>query len=170
MQLDMEIIKAGRHGEVNCSGPFVFAFAMPGDGTLFPFAKALAAVYPWDVFGIPFLLRRLFMKTIRNSVLLLAMLSPLALAACGDGYEMRPYENVPYEMERTAGRGIEYVRAGMMPEKGPVLKTTTTEEKVEVKKTETIEQDAPPPVAMPESKDEHIVEEADHIFTSKQRK
>ena len=109
------------------------------------------------------------MKTIRNSVLFLAILSPLALAACGDGYEMRPYDNVPYEMERTAGRGIEYVRAGMMPEKGPVLKTTV-EEKVEVRKTETIEQDAPPPVAAPESKSEHIVEEADHIFTSRQRK
>ncbi len=108
------------------------------------------------------------MKVIRNSVLFLAMLSPLALAACGEGYEMRPYDKVPYEMERTAGRGIEYVRAGMMPEKGPVLKTV--EEKVEVKKTETIEQDAPPPLPAPESKNENIVEEADHIFTSKQRK
>ena len=28
--------------------------AMPEDGTLFPFAKALAAVYPWNVFEIPF--------------------------------------------------------------------------------------------------------------------
>jgi len=45
----------------------------------------------------------------------------LFLAGCGDGYEMRPYHNTPYG-DRTAGSGVEYVRAHMMQEKGPVIK------------------------------------------------
>ncbi len=53
--------------------------------------------------------------------ILLVSGSLLALAACGEGYERRPYHGVPYTHERTAGYGVEYVRAIMMPERGPNL-------------------------------------------------
>lgn len=46
----------------------------------------------------------------------------LALAGCGEGYEaVEVRGKVPYTMERTAGPGIAYVRAMMMPEKTVVL-------------------------------------------------
>lgn len=42
----------------------------------------------------------------------------LLLAGCGDGWETVKYsDKVPYTMERTAGDGVMYVRAKMMPEK-----------------------------------------------------
>lgn len=62
------------------------------------------------------------MKTFRRVVLVLSCVSPLALTACGEGWE--PVEvrgKVPYTMERTAGPGVAYVRAHMMPEKTIVL-------------------------------------------------
>lgn len=61
------------------------------------------------------------MPTIRRTVLTLSTALPLfALAAC-DGYEMRLYDGFPYGNQRTAGHGVEYVLAKMMPKKGPVL-------------------------------------------------
>ena len=49
----------------------------------------------------------------------LALLSlPLLLGACGEGYEMQlTNTHFPYGNERTAGSGVIYVRAKMMPEK-----------------------------------------------------
>ncbi len=42
----------------------------------------------------------------------------LTLSACGDGWETVEYSGrVPYTLERTAGSGIAYVRAKMLPEK-----------------------------------------------------
>ncbi len=42
----------------------------------------------------------------------------LALAACGEGWEMQRIDNiVPYGNTRTAGTGVAYVRAKMLPEK-----------------------------------------------------
>lgn len=102
--------------------------------------------------------------------MLLAMVSPLGLAACGDGWDMQPYaEREPYTMERTAGSGVEYVRGAMKHEMGAVLKPEM-EDHVEVKKTESIEKDQPPVSVPEEKKDEAIVQEADHIFTGKQKK
>lgn len=45
----------------------------------------------------------------------------LSLSACGEGWEPKRYEGFPYMNERTAGPGVEYVRARMLPEKGPIL-------------------------------------------------
>lgn len=43
---------------------------------------------------------------------------PLLLGACGEGYEMQlTNTHFPYGNERTAGSGVIYVRAKMMPEK-----------------------------------------------------
>jgi hypothetical protein len=44
--------------------------------------------------------------------------APLMLAACGDGWEMvRVSDVVPYGNTRTAGTGVAYVRAKMLPQK-----------------------------------------------------
>ncbi|MBN8522077.1 MAG: hypothetical protein J0L77_09310 [Alphaproteobacteria bacterium] len=45
----------------------------------------------------------------------------LTLTGCGEGWEAKRYEGFPYMNERTAGPGIEYVRARLLPEKGPIL-------------------------------------------------
>jgi len=76
------------------------------------------------------------MKTLRLAVVAVASLSPLMLAACGDGYEAVPYHGIPYVEERTAGAGVQYVRAHMQPAKGPVLDITP--------QSETIVKDAAP--------------------------
>lgn len=71
-----------------------------------------------------------------KKLILLGAVAPMMflLTACGEGWEMRPYANTPYQ-DRTAGNGVEYVRAHMMPSKGPVVKAA------EPKK------EAPPPAA-----------------------
>ncbi len=66
------------------------------------------------------------MKTIRPVLIALCGVSTLGLAACGEGWEAVPFRgSVPYVEERTAGPGVAYVRAHMMPEK-----TIVIEEKV----------------------------------------
>jgi hypothetical protein len=65
--------------------------------------------------------------TFKRALQLSAALPILALAACGEGYEMIPYNAVPYEMERTAGTGVAYVLASMMPAKGVVEETPKEE-------------------------------------------
>lgn len=54
-----------------------------------------------------------------------SVVSLMALSACGrednQTWEAIEYEGVPYTEERTAGRGIKYVLATLLPEKGPVL-------------------------------------------------
>ncbi|MGB4057226.1 MAG: hypothetical protein WBK77_04000 [Alphaproteobacteria bacterium] len=47
----------------------------------------------------------------------LVLASPILLAACGDGWEMVRTTDFPYGNLRTAGTGVAYVRAKMLPEK-----------------------------------------------------
>ena len=62
------------------------------------------------------------MKILRSAVIVFSGLSALSLAACGEGYEVVKIRgSVPYVEERTAGPGVAYVRAHMMPEKTMVL-------------------------------------------------
>jgi len=113
------------------------------------------------------------MISFKRSALILSLLSPLALAACGEGWDMQTYNNRgAYTAERTAGSGVEYVRAGIMRAKGPVLEPQM-EDRIEVQQTNTIEQDPPPPPAekvVEEAKEAPAVQEADKIFTTKQKK
>jgi hypothetical protein len=56
------------------------------------------------------------MKSMLRLSLLLIL--PLALTACGEGWEARRTTDVfPYGSQRTAGSGIIYVRAKLLPEK-----------------------------------------------------
>ncbi len=65
------------------------------------------------------------MKTFRRVLISLCGLSTLALTACGEGWEPVEFRgSVPYVEERTAGPGVMYVRAHMMPEKTVVLPAT----------------------------------------------
>ncbi len=65
------------------------------------------------------------MTRIHRSLMILAVSAPL-LAACGEGWVMQPTRGaVPYTEERTAGSGVAWVRAYMLPEKGPVLEPIT---------------------------------------------
>lgn len=54
----------------------------------------------------------------------LLLCAPVLLAAC-EGEATRIEGIVPYVMERTAGTGVAYVRAKMMPEKALVIETKT---------------------------------------------
>ncbi len=49
---------------------------------------------------------------------LFLLILPFCLAACGEGWEMQRTTNfLPYGNIRTAGSGVMYVRAKMMPER-----------------------------------------------------
>ncbi len=69
------------------------------------------------------------MINFHKNILLVAGLSALSLSACGEGsgkWEVVPFKGqVPYTEERTAGSGVMYVRAHLLPEKGPVLPATS---------------------------------------------
>lgn len=67
------------------------------------------------------------MKIRRFFPLIAVTLAPLSLAACGEGWAPQQVRNyAPYTEERTAGPGIEYVRAHMLQEKGPNLEPAMT--------------------------------------------
>ncbi len=54
-----------------------------------------------------------------------SLVSLIALSACGrednQVWEAIEYEGAPYTEERTAGRGVKWVLARFLPEKGPIL-------------------------------------------------
>lgn len=90
------------------------------------------------------------MTRFHRSLLILAAATPL-LAACGEGWVMQPVRDyAPYSEERTAGAGVAWVRAYMLPEKGPVLTPVSATP-------------APAPVAEP-------IADAAPIFEAKQGK
>lgn len=92
---------------------------------------------------------------LRAFALGLSVLPVLALAACGDGWEVKPYYGVPYTHDRTAGHGVEYVRSTMMP-----AKTTKTETLMKTEETTVAPvKAAPPPLTT-----------GDKVFNNKQSK
>ncbi len=54
---------------------------------------------------------------VNNSIRFVAFSLLLGLAACGEGWEFQRTTAFPYGNERTAGTGVAYVLAKMMPEK-----------------------------------------------------
>ncbi|MFN3701170.1 MAG: hypothetical protein ACK4VI_06575 [Alphaproteobacteria bacterium] len=89
----------------------------------------------------------------------LAVLSlPLLLSACGEGYEIQlTNTHFPYGNERTAGSGVVYVLAKMMPEK--TLNLAPAERALTAPPAQT-PAPTPPPAATP----------MDEVFTNKQNK
>lgn len=99
------------------------------------------------------------MKGYLNSIIVVfACAGALFLSACGDDYEVVRYTGSPYGNERTAGGGVAFVRAKMMPEKGPVLKGLEIPE--ELKAGESVE---PKPV-------DKFPKEAEELFKRMQKK
>ncbi len=78
---------------------------------------------------------------------LVLLSAPLLLAACGEGWEAEKTDKIlPYGNKRTAGSGVVYVRAQMMPEKElklePVKEVQPQEEVKPVLDAEEIFEDA----------------------------
>jgi hypothetical protein len=96
---------------------------------------------------------------------------PLFLAACGEGYEMIKTDTMfPYGNARTAGSGVAYVRANMMPEKTLKVEPPMAEEAAPVAMP-------PPPPAVEEQKPadtqqilDKVQEDMEQMFEEKQRK
>jgi hypothetical protein len=101
---------------------------------------------------------------IMRKFLILGLCAPtLFLAGCGEGWEWKLYDGFPYGGIRTAGHGVEYVRANMMPEKGPVIKAAEP-------KNETIIA-PPPPVKEEEGKSvDKLINSGEKFFRDMQRK
>lgn len=93
--------------------------------------------------------------TNQKKLLLLTMCAPFLLTGCGEGWEFQKTEKLfPYGNKRTAGSGVVYVLAKMMPEKE--LKIESEMEPVE--EAPVVEQEAEP------------VLDAEEIFEDNQRK
>ncbi len=84
----------------------------------------------------------------------------LFLAGCGEDYQMTLYRGFPYGNERTAGSGVTYVRANLMPEKGPVLSEIELPQEPEAPEPEAVE---PEPV-------KEFPKEAEEMFRAMQKK
>ncbi len=100
------------------------------------------------------------MRNSRKFLLVAGMFSSLALAGCGEGFEVVQYEGFPYGNDRTAGSGVAYVRVNMMPEKGPVVDIKLEEEPEEI--TEPVETEPEPAEEYPEK--------AEKVFREMQKK
>jgi hypothetical protein len=101
----------------------------------------------------------------------LAFLSlPFFLVACEEGWETKSYSGVPYTHERTAGFGLAYVRAKMMPVQGFV--NEVPEETLSEVDMNTVEIDEPAadPVEVEYVEPEPEIKPADSIFNSAIRK
>jgi hypothetical protein len=83
----------------------------------------------------------------------LVLATPVLLAACGDGWEPQRVEGiVPYTQDRTAGTGVAYVRAKMMPQKELKLEPAPMTVPPPAPA-------APPPMTPPPSKAEEVFRE-----------
>ncbi|MBI1301820.1 MAG: hypothetical protein GC137_09220 [Alphaproteobacteria bacterium] len=97
------------------------------------------------------------------------ILSTLSLGACGEGWEMqRTEEYLPYGNSRTAGSGVVYVRAKLLPKKE--LNIEPAQEVVEEKPV--FEEKAPEPEVAEEVRVDEVepVLDAEEIFKEAQTK
>ncbi len=104
-----------------------------------------------------------------RSLKFLVLAAPLLLGACGEGYEMVRSDSFPYNNERTAGTGVAYVLAKLMPERELNLEPVTRAEEPKV-----IEPASAEPVAEPVAETKEILDdletEMDEIFEDAQKK
>lgn len=112
----------------------------------------------------------MFWRSFKYIVILAA---PLFLAACGEGYEMIRTDTIfPYGNKRTAGSGVAYVRASMLPEKGVNLESVKREQEPKVIEPPPVEPPAPIPVEEKGDKEvlENLETDMDKLFEEVQRK
>jgi len=97
-----------------------------------------------------------------NNFRALLLATPLLLGACGEGYEMVKTDTMfPYGNQRTAGSGVAYVLAKMMPKKELKLQPVAPRSVPQpLKETKAIIQDIPEPPA----------QDAEEIFREQQVK
>jgi len=58
------------------------------------------------------------MPVFQRALVIGLLLCPvIVLTACDDSWDVRPYYDIPYSYERTAGHGVEWVQAHMMKKK-----------------------------------------------------
>lgn len=93
---------------------------------------------------------------------------PLLLAACGDGYEPVRTTAFPYGNQRTAGTGVAYVLAKMMPEKELKLEPAKAEPKPEPPPAPKVEPKPAPKVEEPAQPE--VLEELQEMFRERQTK
>lgn len=95
---------------------------------------------------------------------LLILVTPVLLAGCGEGYEMvRTADMFPYGNQRTAGTGVAYVLAKMMPERELNLQTVERPHQPEaLEETQDILDNI--------EKDIEAPQPADQIFINQQKK
>ncbi len=102
------------------------------------------------------------------------LLLMLPLAGCGEGYEMTAYSGFPYNNERTAGHGVAYVRASMLPQRGPVIEAAQPEN-TEIIEAPQMATEQPVMQEAPLEETKEILKnmndaEAEKLFNEKQRK
>lgn len=108
----------------------------------------------------------------KRSLKYVFLAAPFLLGACGEGYELvRINDAFPYGNERTAGTGVAYVLAKMMPERElnlePVSTPATEAEPVVIDP-----EPPPPPQPVQETKDilQDLETQMDKLFEEGQQK
>ena len=94
----------------------------------------------------------------KRSLILALLSAPMILTAC-EGYEMVLTDAFPYGNQRTAGSGVAYVLARMMPEKELNLEPATTSMTPVVRERE-----------VQEIQNEEAVQDLRNMFAKEQRK
>lgn len=89
------------------------------------------------------------MKKLQKYMLLACVALPLA--ACGEGYEMQLTDSYfPYGNQRTAGNGVAYVLAKILPEKQLKLEPVVRKQEPVVQPVVKAPEPPPAPIAPPE--------------------
>lgn len=101
---------------------------------------------------------------------ILLVVPVLMLSACGDGWEAVSYSGFPYNNIRTAGHGVAYVRANLLPGRGPVIEAAQEENEmiIELPKAEPMPEPAPEPDKSDEAMG--VLNALDKAFNKEQRK
>lgn len=68
-----------------------------------------------------------FLRALKTHLISLCFLPVISLTACDSSWDVKPYYEIPYTYDRTAGHGVEWIRAHMLREKSikaePLMKS-----------------------------------------------
>lgn len=99
-----------------------------------------------------------------RSLKLALLAAPFLLTGCGEGYELIKTDTMfPYGNQRTAGSGVAYVLAKMMPEKELKQEPATPAPQAEMKPV-------PREMKPKEVKNEEVLNDMRDMFSKAQRK